>query len=550
MSRDERTRSLPLLDRETPPGDGRGKWDIGSELFGIGEVRERGENDTPPSTSGQMEGVHSDVCDGQALPLEGNEEPWKVREQPVGKADDDRDIREKTGKIKSPCEEAADSGMVAGQENGGYVVQDMSRQVPVPDSPTETVPTRMDNGQRGLGIDQEEKGIQGYPVQRGQPGLEPESSHNKGDPPLENVGRMNSPTEETGHLAGRYTQTDSQGRWENTTFAGGDGIPGVRTQGRQEYPQRMADYDYARQVPEPPRAGYSYPKLAMPEINHKNFAKKLISIYSPKGGVGKSTISKELAMAYSTASVNGEAVRVLLVDADWEFGDITTLFNVAPRPNVIDWVRDMQADKRQTGCLHLYSNETILSRYVIPYSSTLHILAGPGDPVEAELITEEMVLAMVESLKRSTYDIILIDSANSNRARTLVPIMKSDAVVLVETLDTSTVAETTAVLNTLRSKQFDFGRIYMVLNQVPESDTQIDISVTEISRLLQLDVAAVLPKYELIRMINNAGDAAVRKRASAYSQAMFQLANRIVPLFEGNKKKSLFGFMKRFRKGR
>ena len=160
------------------------------------------------------------------------------------------------------------------------------------------------------------------------------------------------------------------------------------------------------------------------------------------------------------------------------------------------------------------------------------------------------MLAMVESLKRSTYDIILIDSANSNRARTLVPIMKSDAVVLVETLDTSTVAETTAELNTLRSKQFDFGRIYMVLNQVPESDTQIDISVTEISRLLQLDVAAVLPKYELIRMINNAGDAAVRKRASAYSQAMFQLANRIVPLFEGNKKKSLFGFMKRFRKGR
>lgn len=239
----------------------------------------------------------------------------------------------------------------------------------------------------------------------------------------------------------------------------------------------------------------------------------IINVYSPKGGVGKSSISKELAMAYTTATINHAPLKVLLVDADWEFGDITTLFNVAPRPNVTDWIRDMMADKRQTGHIHLYSRQEIAARYLIQYSENFHILAGPGDPVEAELVTEEMVTAIIESLKRTDYDIIVIDSANSNRKRSLIPLMKADAVVLVETLDTSTVAETTAVLNTLRTQQFDFGKLYMVLNQVPEDVSGMDISASEISRLLQLDIAAIIPRYEMLRVINNAGEAAVLKKA-------------------------------------
>lgn len=288
---------------------------------------------------------------------------------------------------------------------------------------------------------------------------------------------------------------------------------------------------------------YRYPKLPPPEPSQKSIPRRIISVYSPKGGVGKSTISKELAMAFSMNSVHGSRLKVLIMDADWEFGDVSTLFNVTPRPNVSDWIRDMLADKRQTGHLHLYTSREIESRYIVPYSNNLHILAGPGDPAEAELITEEMVLAIMESLKRTDYDIVIIDSANSNRARTLIPLMKSDAVVLIETLDTSTVAETTAVLNTLRSKQFDFNKLYMALNQVPDNDSQIDLSVSEISRLLQLDIAAVIPRYEMIRMINNAGEAAVQKKSTPYSKAIIQLANRMVPLFEEKKQKSLFGFL-------
>lgn len=320
-----------------------------------------------------------------------------------------------------------------------------------------------------------------------------------------------------------------------------------------EYMEQPETAFYGQQVrgtgPQEPQKPYHYPKLPQPEPSRKNIARRIISVYSPKGGVGKSTISKELATAFSTNTVYGSQLKVLIMDADWEFGDVSTLFNVSPRPNVSDWIRDMMADKRHSGHLHLYTSREIETRYIVPYTSNLHILAGPGDPAEAELITEEMVLAIMESLRRTDYDIIIIDSANSNRSRTLVPLMKSDAVVLIETLDTSTVAETTAVLNALRSKQFDFNKLYMALNQVPDNDSQIDLSVSEISRLLQLDIAAVIPRYEMMRIINNAGEAAVQKKSTPYSKAIIQLANRIVPLFEKKERKPLFGFLRLRKRG-
>lgn len=547
MSRDERTRSLPLLDRETAPGGGREKRDIGSELFGIRHSDGTSDIEEPAQVSEMAMDIQMMDCETQMQPLERlNDEALKpaydriedgtgneaenIRISPSG---DDSTIKPIWGKAVRP------------QGNVGYGNSGTSQRDPLPDTPPESMDIQQGQGLAKPGIlpsqdTMQEASVHMEAPKLSQPGIAQEISLSPEPVREVHIGNRSEPAETP-------MRTGSQEGIREANYDQRLNV-GDRFQGQLGYPQNR--WDDIPRMANPERPDYSYPKLAKPDVYHKNCPKKLISVYSPKGGVGKSTISKELATAYSTAVVNGDPVQVLLVDADWEFGDVTTLFNVAPRPNVTDWVRDMQADKRKTGYLHLFPDDIIRTRYTIPYSNTLHILAGPGDPVEAELITEEMVLAIVESLKRSNYDIVIFDSANSNRARSLLPLMKSDAVVLVETLDTSTVAETTAVLNTLRSKQFDFGKLYMVLNQVPENDAQIDISVAEISRLLQLDVAAVLPKYELIRMINNAGEAAVRKRATAYSQAMFQLANRIVPLFDGKKKHSFLRFLDRLRGGK
>lgn len=470
MSREDRTRSLSLLDRNR----NQGKADIGAELFGLGtpeNVEDTKENMTEGS-GGNREGEER-TEETPSDKDQRKDSPYinPVRENPIPLEDET---------VKPEPEKQKEAPEVTASQYKEEVRQPVSTASP----------------------------SQAPPLQEAPP-LQPQHARPPGGRPPADI---QEPVQDR-----PYQQTE---------------------RGRPQADRAPQEYHAPREF------RYQYPKLEQPEPGFKSFRHMVINVYSPKGGVGKSSISKELAMAYTTATINHTPLKVLLVDADWEFGDITTLFNVAPRPNVTDWIRDMMADKRQTGHIHLYSRQEIAARYLIQYSENFHILAGPGDPVEAELVTEEMVTAIIESLKRTDYDIIVIDSANSNRKRSLIPLMKADAVVLVETLDTSTVAETTAVLNTLRTQQFDFGKLYMVLNQVPEDVSGMDISVSEISRLLQLDIAAIIPRYEMLRVINNAGEAAVLKKSTPYSRAIYQLANRIVPLFKEEKRGPLSNLLK------
>lgn len=484
MSREDRTRSLTLLDRNK---ESRSReTDIGAELFGFheaagDEIKGLDEVGSNSVRSERKAVVPEDRKDDETLvSAKQKEELYRQTEAQQKLA------------IQSPA------GTMAIEENRGTQSKEVNTDEGTTFVPNKKVPTEnFKNDRKRENQPEEDRRITPLPE---------------------------SYSEAPGPVAASYTPP------------------------AMERPMMEPDRLMRRSQPE---YRYQYPKLEQPKPEFKSFRHMMINVYSPKGGVGKSSISKELAVAFSMASIDHTPLKVLIVDADWEFGDISTLFNVAPRPCVTDWVRDMMMDKRQTGHIHLYSRQEIAARYLIPYTDNLHILAGPGDPAEAELVTEEMVTAIIESLKRSDYDIIIFDSANSNRARSLIPLMKADAVVLVETLDTSTVAETTTILNTLRTQQFDFGKLYMVLNQVPDDDTRMDISVSEISRLLQLDIAAVIPRYEMLRMINNAGEAAVLKKGTAYSRAIFQLANRIVPVFKQEKRKgALSGLFSMFSKKR
>ena len=54
----------------------------------------------------------------------------------------------------------------------------------------------------------------------------------------------------------------------------------------------------------------------------------MISVYSPKGGVGKSTIVRELAHVLSNMKRNGKRLKILVLDADWEFGDVDSAFGI------------------------------------------------------------------------------------------------------------------------------------------------------------------------------------------------------------------------------
>lgn len=289
------------------------------------------------------------------------------------------------------------------------------------------------------------------------------------------------------------------------------------------------------------RGNYAYHVLAKPEGKYSVFKQQMIAIYSPKGGVGKSSIAKELMIAFGAAEVNGRKLKVLLVDTDWENGDIATFCNIPNRPCVIDWVRRMMADFEEEGEYSLYEPDEIVNNYVIHYTDNIDIIAGADSSMDTSFVTKEHVRYLLTNLRHCDYDIILVDCANSVMPRTIESLMMADGVVLVETMDTATVMEATAFLEKMREMQFDTKKIKMVLNDVPTNDREHDIAPGDIERTLQLSFTAVIPSTPNLRMANNKAESLFDGKETDYTKAIKKLANSFYPIFEERKE----GFFQR-----
>lgn len=286
--------------------------------------------------------------------------------------------------------------------------------------------------------------------------------------------------------------------------------------------------------------GYEYAKVAQQEAQHQTYKNEIITVYSPKGGVGKSTIAKEIALALSSEGPNKETYRVLFIDSDWEFGDVATLFNVRNYPNMTGLVKSMRKERSETGQISIRTPQE-LKQYLIPYRTggieNLDLLVSSGNATDHTLIDEHVVRAMIQNFRTLDYDFIIFDNANSIQPRTLLPLMVADYMVLVETLDATTIFETRSLIQTLRSKQFDFNKIRMVFNKVPQDRKNMDITTADVENLFKLKTVAAIPSEEdAARLLNNACQSFILGKESAVSKEIKKLVNSITPCYKEPKK--------------
>ncbi len=142
---------------------------------------------------------------------------------------------------------------------------------------------------------------------------------------------------------------------------------------------------------------------------------RLVTVFSPKGGVGTTTIATNLALIAAEAHPN----KVLLFDLDLSFGQVASHLNIRPKQTLLELTRD-------EGALH----ETDLFRtYAIQHASGLHILAAPPSPSFAALITGEQVeLAVARAL--DAYEIVVVDAGTALDQRIASVFGMSETVVI------------------------------------------------------------------------------------------------------------------------
>lgn len=305
---------------------------------------------------------------------------------------------------------------------------------------------------------------------------------------------------------------------------------------QQDYGQReQRDNEYS---------GYDG-MIDQPESTGASYRQKMISVYSPKGGVGKTSFSASVAAGFARkdAQIDGRNLRVLLVDFDWEFPDCHTSFGLDPSPNFYKLADVMRNDLKVDGKLKPYYDRRLVESCIIHVNDRLDLLAGSEKPGEHNKLKPDIVQAMLRCLRTLDYDVIVIDNANSAKNITFVALENSDLVLLLSTLDFTTIDEINRFLSTARERQFNTKKLKLVVNAVPAKLGDNIPSPDEVVNLYNIDHIADIPDDPSVREYTNAAEPYMWSgKNTEYTKAVKAMLNKIIPVFP-EKKKGLFSGM-------
>ncbi|HET6153066.1 MAG TPA: P-loop NTPase [Marmoricola sp.] len=232
---------------------------------------------------------------------------------------------------------------------------------------------------------------------------------------------------------------------------------------------------------------------------------KVITVFSPKGGVGKTTVAVNLAVALS----NNNTSKVCLVDLDLAFGDVAITLQVIPDHTIAEAV---EAEEH----LDFALLETLLTVH-----DSCSILAAPTHPEAKDRITPALIRRVLQIL-REQFDYIVLDTAPAFDDQVLHAFDETDECILVATLDVPTVKNVKVAIETLDALELVEGHRHLLLNR---ADDEVGLSAQVVEGLLKMKVATALPTALAVANATNHGRPIVLSRPDhPVSKALLQLA--------------------------
>lgn len=237
---------------------------------------------------------------------------------------------------------------------------------------------------------------------------------------------------------------------------------------------------------------------------------QVISIYSPKGGVGKSTLSVNIA--YTLATAQNLKARVILVDLDTSFGNVASILGLPQKANLVNWVR----------CDFHENLEDLV--YVEPKCG-MHILMSPPDPVDAGNINYQVVDRMLYILAKR-YDFVVVDTNPALRALHKAVFEWSDTVLMVSTSQMPTLRDCKNMELVFKKMQIPLDKVKLVVNMVPK---RASIRLKEVLQELQFDLLGQIPEDPGVRELENAnGIACISGKCKQFAQAHHMIVNKLL----------------------
>jgi len=237
---------------------------------------------------------------------------------------------------------------------------------------------------------------------------------------------------------------------------------------------------------------------------------KVIMVYSPKGGVGCTTVAVNLALA-----LHNEETRSALVDANFQFGDVAVFLNEQGKNSILDLTPRVDE-----------LDQDIVDNVMIRNATTgLDILSAPSKPEFAEKIKADQVGKLLEFLK-SMYTYIIVDTSSYVNDITLAVLDICDVIVLLTTQDIPSIKNNRLFLDLMLTLGVPKEKLVFSLNKF---DKRITITPEKIGENLKLQVAAVIPLDErvVIPSVNRGVPFVVDNKAQPAAKGIFSLAEAV-----------------------
>ena len=237
---------------------------------------------------------------------------------------------------------------------------------------------------------------------------------------------------------------------------------------------------------------------------------RIVTMYSPKGGTGCTTLATNLAIA-----LHNEDTRVVLLDANFQYGDVAMFFNEQGKNTILDIAP--RVDELDFDVVE----EAMLKHE----ASGVHILAAPQRPEQAEKISGEQFTKVLDFLRR-IYSYVVIDTSSLLTDIVLAAIDHSDAIVLVTTQDIPAIKNARLFLDLLQTLGVDRSRVVFVMNKY---DRRIGITPERVGENLKEKVSAVVPLDEriVIPAVNRGIPFMLESRTQPVARGVYSLAEAV-----------------------
>jgi pilus assembly protein CpaE len=263
---------------------------------------------------------------------------------------------------------------------------------------------------------------------------------------------------------------------------------------------------------------------------------QVVAIFSPKGGVGRTTLAVNLAVAAATELDK----RVVVMDASFQFGDVGVLFNLNPKSNSIaDLIPIIEQGEIDS-----------IDTFVQVHSSGVRVLLAPPSPEMAETITTAGVKQVLEVLRRN-YDLVVVDCTAFFNDTTLAILDAADVILTMLSLEITSIKNMRLFLEVADQLGYEAGKVRLVLNR---ADSSLGIRVTDVENSIgrKVDETIVSDGRSVVYALNRGIPFFVSNREAQVSQDVLRLARSVVgdrvsvpagaDKGKANQKKSLFAW--------